>query len=175
MQILKKILIGLLAIVVFLLVVALFLPKTYTVSESVTINQPKQRVFEYAKSLKNQEQYSIWVMSDLGSVSYKNPDSEVGAIQMWNSKDDNIGEGEQEITSITDERIDVDLRFKRPFESQQKAAVIVKSVSENQTQVTSEFYGSDAYPMNLMSFVGKKIIKDAEVKNLQNMKAILEK
>ena len=106
MQILKKILIGLLAIVAFLLVVALFLPKTYTVSESVTINQPKQRVFEYAKSLKNQEQYSVWVMSDLGSVSYKNPDSAVGAIQMWNSKD-------PEVHDAGVDNVDIGQRLKR--------------------------------------------------------------
>ena len=43
-----------------------------------------------------------------------------GAIQRWDSKNDNIGEdvgqGEQEIKNMTEDRIDLELRFKRPFE-----------------------------------------------------------
>ena len=175
MKILRKILIGIVALVALLLIVALFIPKKYTVSVVETINKPKSIVFEYAKNLKNQEKYSIWVMQDLSSVSYKGTDGTVGFVQSWNSKDDNVGEGEQEIVGMTDERLDFDLRFKRPFESQQKAALIVKTISENQTQVVSEFYGSDSYPMNLLSFIGKGIIKDAQTKNMHNLKEVLEK
>ena len=86
------------------------------------------------------------------------------------------GEGEQEITAITHDRIDVDLRFKRPFEGNAKAASIFKSISENQTEIISEFYSNDRYPLNLMSyFIGRKMMKDSETQNLQNIKKILEK
>lgn len=174
MKILKYIGIALVSIVALLLVIALFIPKQYTVSVTETINKPQQEVFDYVKLIKNQEYYSIWVMSDTASLSYTGVDGTVGFIQSWNSKDDNVGDGAQEITKITPNRIDVDLRFKRPFESNQKAATLLKAISPTVTEVTSEFYGNDTYPLNLMSFVGKKIIKDAEVQNLKNLKKVLE-
>ena len=174
MKILKYIGIALAGIIALLLVIALFIPKQYTVSVTETINKPQQEIFEYVKLVKNQEYYSVWVMSDLSSLSYAGVDGTVGCVQSWNSKDDNVGEGAQEITKITPNRIDVDLRFKRPFESNQKAATLLKAISPIVTEVTSEFYGNDTYPLNLMSFVGKKIIKDAEVQNLKNLKKVLE-
>ncbi|MEQ1734738.1 MAG: SRPBCC family protein [Bacteroidia bacterium] len=174
MKILKYIGIALVSIVALLLIIALFIPKQYTVSVTETINKPQQEVFDYVKLVKNQEYYSVWVMSDLSSLSYAGVDGTVGCIQSWNSKNDNVGEGAQEITQISPNRIDVDLRFKRPFESNAKAATLLKAISPTVTEVTSEFYGNDTYPLNLMSFVGKKIIKDAEVQNLKNLKKVLE-
>ena len=175
MKILRKIFIGIIGFISILLIIALFISKQYTVTVTETINKPRNIVFDYAKYLKNQENYSIWVMEDIPSISYKGTDATVGATQIWNSQNDNVGEGEQEISSISEARIDYDLRFKRPFESHQKAALILNVVAENQTQVVSEFYGSDPYPMNLMSFIGKGIIKDAQIKNMHNLKVILEK
>jgi hypothetical protein len=175
MKILKRILFVLLGLIAVLLIVALFLPKTYTVSVATTINKPKQAVFDYVKLIKNQEKYSVWVLDDPNSKpTYTGIDGTVGFVSAWNSEI--TGVGEQEITKIIDgERIDVDLRFKKPMESNQKAATIIKEMSANQTQITSEFYGSDAYPFNLLSFIGKNMINDAETKSLKNLKDILEK
>ena len=94
----------------------------------------------------------------------------------WNSKLDDVGEGEQEITALTPDRMDVDLRFVRPFEGTAKAANIFKSISENQTQITNEFYSNSPYPFNLMFYLfGKKMMTEAQTKNLKNIKQILEK
>lgn len=175
MKIFKNILLGLLFIVVLLLVIALFIPKTYTVSVSETINKPKKEVYDYIKLVKNQEKYSVWVMEDPNlKPKYVGIDGTVGFISSWESEI--VGVGEQEITKmIEDERIDVDLRFKKPMEGNQKAATILEAISENQTKITADFYGNDPYPFNLLSFIGKNIITDAETKNLKNLKAILEK
>ena len=173
MKILKKILIGLAALIVLLLIIAIFIPKTYTVSVSTTINKPQKEVYEYVKQIKNQENYSVWVMEDTTTVmTYTGTDGTVGFVAHWTSKQ--MGEGEQEITKVDGERVDVVLRFKG-HEDEQKAATIVKGLSENQSQVTSEFYGYTSYPLNLMCFVGKMFITDAQTKNLANLKAILEK
>lgn len=177
MQIVKKIVLGLVALIALLLIIALFTPRSYTVSVTDTVNKPKSEVFEYAKILKNQQYYSVWVMADPNAkITYTGVDGTVGATQSWDSKDDNVGAGTQTITAISDDRIDVDLSFIRPFEGKAKAANIIKAVNDNQTTVTSEFYGQDAYPMNLMGYwFGRGMIKDAETKNLKNLKAILEK
>lgn len=173
MKILKKILIGLAVFIALLLLVAAFLPTTYTVSVSATINKPQQEIYDYVKQIKNQENYSVWVMEDTTTVmTYTGTDGTVGFTAHWTSKE--MGEGEQQITKVDGERVDVVLRFKG-HETEQKAATIVKPLSENQSQVTSEFYGNTPYPLNLMCFVGKMFIKDAQTKNLANLKAILEK
>jgi hypothetical protein len=177
MHLIKKILFVILGIIAFLLIVAIFVPKSYTVSVKEVINKPKSEVFEYVRMLENQKQYSVFVLADPDlNPQITGIDGTVGAIQKWNSKLDEVGEGEQEITAITPDRIDVDLRFKRPFEGNAKAANIFRSISENQTEIISEFYSNDRYPLNLMSyFIGRKMMKDSETQNLQNIKKILEK
>ncbi len=174
MKILKKILIVLFVLIALLLIIALFVPKTYTVSVSETINAPKQVVFDYVKLVKNQEKYSEWVLADsIKKPKYTGVDGTVGFVSAWDSEI--TGSGEQEITKISPDRIDVDLRFKKPMEGNQKAATILEAISENQTKITADFYGNDPYPFNLLSFIGKNIIKDTETKNLKNLKVILEK
>ncbi len=64
MKILKRIFNAIAVLIVLLLIVALFVPIKYTVSVSETINQPKQLVYDYVRTLKNQEQYSEWVKAD---------------------------------------------------------------------------------------------------------------
>lgn len=175
MKIIKRIVFGILAFIALLLLVALFIPNDYTVSVSTTINKPKAEVFDYVKQIKNQEKYSIWVMQDPNIVmNYTGVDGTVGFKASWNSKDDNVGEGSQQITAVSDERIDVDLHFERPMKGDAKAATFVETVSGNQTKVTNEFYGHATYPMNLMSIIGKKFITDAQTQNLANLKKILE-
>lgn len=175
MKIIKRIILGFVALVALFLVVALFIPNDYTVSVSTTINKPKAEVLDFVKQIKNQEKYSVWVMQDPNiKMNYTGEDGTVGFKASWNSKDDNVGEGSQQITAVSDGRIDVDLHFERPMKGDDKAATIVEAVSENKTKVTAEFYGRAAYPMNLMSIIGKKFITDAQTQNLANLKKILE-
>ena len=176
MQILKIIGIGIVILIAVLLILAIFIPKEFTISVSETINKPQQEVYDYIRILKNQEKYSVWVMEDPNLVpEIIGTDGTVGAIQKWNSKMDGVGEGEQEITAMSIDRIDLDLRFKRPMKGESKAANILSKVSENQTTLTSEFYSKSTYPLNLMSyFMGGYIIKKAQTQNLKNIKKILE-
>ena len=176
MKILKIIGIVVAIIVALPLITALFIPKTYTVSVSEDIKQPVGNVYDYVRFLDNQKYYSIWVMEDPNlNPEIIGTDGSVGAIQKWNSKIKNVGEGEQEIKALTPERMDLDLRFIRPFKGTAKAAYIFKPVSENMTQLTSKFYSKDPYPLNLPSYLfGRKMMKKVQSQNLQNLKQILE-
>lgn len=175
MKILKILGIVVVGLIAVLLLIALFIPNDYTVSVSATINKPRKEVFDYVKMVKNQENYSIWVMEDPNvTMNYQGVDGTVGFKASWDSKDDNVGAGSQLITAVSEERIDVDLHFERPMKGDNKATTLLESISDNQTKVTFEFYGNSSYPKNLMNFIGINIIEDAETQNLTNLKKILE-
>lgn len=176
MKIIKIILLAIVAISVLLLIIALFLPKDYTISQRIVIHQPQATVFDYVKIIQNQKYYSVWVMEDPNALmSTKGTDGTVGFVSAWDSKNKNVGKGEQEITKITTERIDVDLRFERPFKSEAKASTTCKAIDANSTEVTNEFYGHSSYPLNLMTVFMKGMLGDAMKQNLTNLKGILEK
>lgn len=176
MNILVTILIVIAAIIVLLLIAALLTPKQYTVTVSETINQPKQKIFDYIRILKNQEHYSEWLKADPNlKPVITGTDGAVGAIQKWKSDDKNVGEGEQEIKAITDENIEIELRFFKPIEGVCQVVNSVKALSENQSQVTFNFYSFAKFPFNLPSYVfGRKFIIKTQRQNLLNVKAILE-
>ncbi|MNR45259.1 hypothetical protein D3C85_1640860 [compost metagenome] len=96
----------------------------------------------------------------------------------WDSKNKEVGKGEQEISKITEgERIDMKLRFIEPFESNDDAYMITESVSETQTKVKWGFKGRMKYPMNLMLLcmdMEGMLGKDLQ-KGLDDLKVILEK
>ncbi|MBK8444711.1 MAG: SRPBCC family protein [Sphingobacteriales bacterium] len=179
MRILKKILIALAIIIAIPLIVALFVKKDYAVEKEIVINAPKAEVFEYIKFLKNQDNYSKWNKIDPNmKKTYTGTDGTVGFISAWESKNENVGVGEQEILKITEgERIDTKLRFKAPFEAQDDAYMITEDAENNQTKVKWGFKGAFPYPMNLMGLflnMDKEIGSDLET-GLNNLKTILEK
>lgn len=178
MKTLKKILIIVAIVMVIPLIVALFVPKDYTVIRSIIIEKPKSEVFEYIKYLKNQNDYSKWASMDPNmKKSFSGTDGTVGFISAWNSEDDNVGAGEQQILKIEEgERIDYELRFIRPFESTQQAYMTTEAMTENRTEVKWGFSGKMNYPMNLMLLLMnfEKMIGDDLQEGLQNLKTIIE-
>ncbi|MFN3530133.1 MAG: SRPBCC family protein [Bacteroidia bacterium] len=177
MKILKIVGIALISLVALFLIAAALTPKTYTVSVAETIEAPAAVVKDYVRILDNQKHYSIWVMEDPDlSPLITGEDGTVGAQQYWNSDNKNVGEGYQTITGLTDSRMDVDLKFIRPWEGEAKAATLYEAITPNQTLVTSEFYGNDPYPGNLMGYwLGRSMIAKAQQENLANLKRILER
>jgi hypothetical protein len=100
MKVLKISGIVLLILIAVPLLVALFLPKSYTVSVSETISRPRQEVYDYMRILKNQQHYSVWFKEDPDMVPViQGTDGTVGAIQRWDSE--KMGAGEQEIKVLT--------------------------------------------------------------------------
>jgi uncharacterized protein YndB with AHSA1/START domain len=177
MGILFIILISLVSFIAFLLLAALFIKKEYTIERSITINKPKQEVFNYVRFLKNQEHFSKWVMTDpLMKKVLTGTDGTVGFIYAWDSENKQAGKGEQEIIGIKEgEKIDVEVRFERPFVNTAKTPFTLKTVSNQQTQITWGMIGQNKYPMNLMTFlIAGMLNKDLDI-SLHNLKTILEK
>ncbi|OSZ76893.1 hypothetical protein CAP36_10685 [Chitinophagaceae bacterium IBVUCB2] len=165
------------SLIALFLIIAFFTPREFSVEKQITISKAKQEVFNYLKLLKNQEYYSIWVMKDPNiKLVYTGNDGTVGATSAWTSDDKNVGVGEQEIKKITDgESMEVEIRFKKPFQATNNAVTTVSSAGNGQTTVSNLFYGKSKFPMNFSNlFMGKLVGKDMQ-KNLENLKVILEK
>src|SRR5438093_8050304 len=118
MNILLIILVAIAIIIAIILIAAAITGKEYVIEREITINKPKQEVFNYIKFLKNADQYNKWVMMDPNlKKDYKGTDGTAGFIYYWDSANKNVGKGEQEITKIIEgERVDYEIRFIKPFE-----------------------------------------------------------
>lgn len=179
MKIIKKILIVIVIIIGVALIAALFVKKEYAVEREIVVNKPKAEVFAYVKLIKNQDYYSVWNMKDPHSKRVTTgTDGTVGYVYAWDSKMDDVGQGEQEIIKIVDgERIDMELRFKRPFEATDYGYMTTEAVGDNQTKVKWGFKGDMPYPMNLMLvFMNMEDMLGKDMADgLGNLKGILDK
>ncbi len=175
----KKILVTIIIIIAIPLVVAMFVKKEYSVEREIVINKPKQEVFDYVKYLKNQDNYSKWATMDPAmKKTYRGTDGTVGFVSAWESENEDVGTGEQEIIKITEgERIDFELRFIKPFEATEPAYMTTEKIAENQTKVKWGFRGHMNYPMNLMMLFMdfEKMIGDDLETGLRKLKTELEK
>jgi len=177
MSILSIIVVVLAAIIAIPLIVALFLKKEYRIEERITINQPTPTVFNYIRFVKNQEHYSKWVMTDPNmQKTLTGTDGTVGFIYAWNSEDKGVGQGEQQITALVEnKKMNSEVRFIKPFEGTGHVTMLTDSKGATETEVTWSMEGKSKYPMNFMNlFLGKVLHKDMQI-SLQNLKNKLEK
>ncbi len=172
---LVKILIGVVAVIGLLLIAALFVRKQYTIAREVVINQPPSEVFAYLKHLKNQEHYSKWVRTDPQmKKEYRGTDGTVGFVYAWDGND-KAGQGEQEIKKIIEgERLEVEVRFVRPFAGVAHTPFTTEALTPHQTKVTWGMTGANPYPFNLMHLAMDQLLgKDLEI-SLATLKTVLE-
>jgi hypothetical protein len=83
--------------------------------------------------------------------SYSGTDGVPGFVSAWESDNDSVGKGEQELKAIKEgERLDMELRFLEPFEAKDNAYMTTDALSDTQTKVKWGFTGRMNYPMNIM-------------------------
>jgi len=179
MKILKKILLFIGIFIGLVMVATIFVKREYSVEREVVINKPKQQVFDYVKFLRNQNNYSKWATMDPKmKKEYTGTDGTVGFISAWDSEDDQLGRGEQEISKIIEgERIDFQLRFYEPMASVSPAYMTTDSISATQTKVKWGMSGTMAYPTNvvLMFMDVSEILGRDLTTGLTALKSTLEK
>ncbi len=177
MNIIITILLAIGGLIALLLIIALLTKKEFSIEREITINRAKADVFNYARMLKSQEKYSVWVMKDPNvQIVYTGTDGTVGATSAWKSDNKHVGVGEQEIKKIHEgESIETEVRFKKPFEDTNYALTTVKDAGNGQTIINTRFYGINKFPKNLMNLVLDKMLGKDMVQNLVNMKNNLEK
>jgi uncharacterized membrane protein len=174
----KRLLVILILFISIVLIAAYFMPKEYSVEREITINKPADSIFKYVRSLKNQNEFSVWANRDPKiRITYKGTDGAVGAVSSWESNVKEVGVGEQEITKITENRrLDFALRFKKPMEDTAVGFMSTEPVSENQTKVKWGISGVIPYPTNIMLPMLKmdQMIGNDLQKGLENLKEKME-
>lgn len=163
--------------VLLILLLVLLAPTSFLIQKEIIVNKPKEEVFAYLKSLKNQDTWSPWNMQDPNmKKGFRGVDGTVGAVNSWESENKNVGKGEQEITKITEgERIDFELRFELPMKATNYAFLITKSAGPGATSVTWGFSGESKRPMNVMTLLMKGVLTKAFTDGVANIKKNLEK
>jgi len=163
MNIVIPILLVVAGIIALLLLIALFLKKKHYVSREIIINASRQKVFDYIKLLKNQDEFNKNAMA--GSDRKREFKGEK-----------NAGVGEKEIKNIIEgERIETEIRFIKPMRVSASIIMETESLPDNQTRVSWSNAGILKYPLNIMiPMMEKHVVKDMD-SSLSTLKDILEK
>jgi len=176
MNIIITILLVVAGIIALLLIIGLFMKREHYVRREIIINAPRQKVFDFVKLLKNQDEFNKHAMAGPDRKrEFKGTDGTVGYIYSW-SGNKNAGEGEKEIMHIVEgKRIETEIRFVKPMQIKAQVIMETESLSENQTRVSLINAGKLNYPLNIMIPIAEKnFAKDLD-SSLSTLKNILEK
>jgi hypothetical protein len=176
MNIIITILLIVAGIIALLLIIALFMKKEHYVKREIIINAPRQKVFDFLKLLKNQEQFNKWAKTDPDrKEEFKGTDGTIGFIYSW-SGNKSAGQGEKEIKNIIEgKRIETEIRFVKPMRVSASIIFETESLPGDQTRVNLVNTGTLKYPLNIMIPMAEKNFPKDMDESLSALKSILEK
>ena len=175
MNIIITILLVLAGIIALLLLIALFMKREHYVNSEIIINAPRQKVFDFLKLLKNQDEFNKHAMAGPDRKrEFKGTDGTVGYIYAWSGNKD-AGVGEKEIKNIIEgHSIETEIRFVKPMAAVASMIMETESLSDDQTKVSWSNAGTLKYPLNIMiPMMEKHVAKDMD-SSLLTLKNILE-
>lgn len=173
---LKKILIGLVIVIVIFLIVVALQPSIYSVTRSLTMAAAPEVVFPHVNELKKWAAWNPWEKLDPNmKMTYEGPEAGVGASYSWVGNSE-VGEGKMTITgSKPSESIQLKLEFFKPMAGVSDTEFTFKPQG-NQTEVTWTMSGKNNFigkAMCLFMNMDKMIGPDFE-KGLVSLKALAE-
>jgi hypothetical protein len=147
------------------------------IEKSIAIKRPSGEVFNYLKMTKNQDNFSVWNMTDPDmNKNYQGTDGTVGFVYAWDSAIKNVGAGEQEITGMENGKyIEYAIRFFRPMQNTGKSRFEITGDGDQNSVVTWVFESPSKFPMSLFAPLFKIMLGKDIAKGLINLKTILEK
>ena len=169
-----------LGLILLLVLIGLVTTPKFTLERSIVINRPLPVVFDYLKHIRNQDNFNPWSRMDpeMKKTSI-GTDGTVGFIAGWESEmKRGPGSGEQEIKGIDEnKRVDVELRFIKPFTSTSPAWFTTKALGDNKTEVTWGLHTEMKFPMSIMGmFINfKKVMGKQFEEGLGVLKSELER
>ncbi len=162
--------------IVLLFLIGIFTKKNHFVKQEIIVNAPLQKVFDYLKLLKNQDE---WNKNEKGDPNkkeeYNGTDGTTGFIIAFRGNS-NVGVGQKEIMNIIEgEKIETEMRFEKPMTFTATLIIITEAVSDNKTKITLTHSGIMNYPKNIMIRMFEKMFAKQMEISLSNLKNVLEK
>jgi uncharacterized protein YndB with AHSA1/START domain len=109
---LKKILLGFVALVALLVAIAYVLPREVHVERSITIDAPPSAVYAKVSDFNKFNEWSPWFELDPNTEYTFTGEPGKGQAMTWKSTKEEVGSGKQTIVDTkTDERVDLELDF----------------------------------------------------------------
>ncbi len=146
----KKILLGLVAIIAIILVVAAFKSPDFRVERSLTIAAPPEALFGWFNSPKKFDEFNPWLKLDpTAKTEYTGPEAGVDAVATWAGKA--TGKGKATIIeSKPNELIRLRMDWIEPLEGVSTVDYSFKPEGDK-TTVTWSMYGKSNFMGRLMS------------------------
>lgn len=175
MKILKILLYCTGALVALVVVLGLFARHDYHVERSLEIDAPFDVVKNQVQYLKNFAKWSPWGTLDPNmNVTFSGEDGAVGAVYAWDGNED-VGAGRQTIKAITQDRVDLEIQFLKPWESKTQSFFKLEPVG-SKIKVSWGFDLHIGFPWNglaMFTDVNAGVGKDFE-RGLNNLKKVCE-
>ena len=173
---LKKILVGIVAVIAVFLVVVALQPADFRIARTATIAAPPSTVFAQVNDFHQWEAWSPWEKLDPSmKKTFEGPSSGVGSIYSWVGNDQ-VGEGRMTLMeSKPAELIRIKLEFLKPFAATNTAEFAFKPEGTG-TSVTWSMEGKKNFVSKafcLFMNMDKMVGGDFE-KGLAQMKAVVE-
>lgn len=172
----KKIGLGLLAVVVIFLGYVALQPPVYKISRDILINAPVEKIFPYLNNSKLAEKWGPWIEIDpIAKMSYSGPDSGVGSRASWTGGKQ-LGTGSATIIeSQLNERVSIQLEYTEPMKMSQLAQYLVQPYGK-QIKITWRVSGRNNFMGRLMCvFMNMdKRVGGMFEKGLSNLKKLVE-
>jgi hypothetical protein len=176
----KKVLIALgiifLVVVAYVFIGGLFISKDFHFERSITINAPKEIVWENVSKFSNFQKWNPFSLHDPHMESkIEGTDGTVGAVYRWKGNKD-VGSGTQTYKALNPySHVGIDLQFMEPYESKANAFINLEPEGKAQ-KVTWGFDSETPYPMNaVMPFINMEKMMDADFSlGLENLKQLCE-
>ena len=149
---LKRILLGLVAIIVIATVTVLVLasrqPDEFRIERSVTVNAPAEKIVPHIADFHQWSAWSPWEHLDPAMQrSFTGAPAGKGSIYEWSGNSD-VGQGRMEILDVAPDKISIKLDFYKPMEATNIAEFALQPKGDT-TEVTWAMYG----PMPFISKV----------------------
>ena len=174
---LKKILLGIAALVAVVLIVAAFQPSTFAVSRSTLISAPPSALFPEVNDLHRWTAWSPFEKLDPGMQRrFEGAPAGVGAVYAW-AGNSQAGTGKMTITeSRPGELIGIKLEFLKPMAAVSQTTFTFQPES-GQTRVTWAMTGTNNYVAKIFClFVNMdKVVGGQFEEGLANLKKVAEK
>ncbi len=164
------------SILLLIILLAIVVTTAFEHKAEVVIDKPKAVVFDYLKSLKNQDNWNIYSKRDPNmKQEFIGTDGTVGFTETWEGNK-KAGKGSQEIKKVIEgERVDIEFRFEKPFKLTNDIYFTTTTVEGNKTKVVWCMSGKAPRPFNIIfPLLKNSIVKDLH-RALGNLKTLLEK